>query len=568
MSTKITNEEKLFNPNYTYIGDPSIMWKDYPTRSKNLSVFAKEGKNAKKLNKKFIKDGYMYLLRGAKAGQETGFYSEKYAKKKTIENLRLNPNNVAYAQSMNGNTPFISATTELYTAASFAEQQRIYILKVPVEDIYTFYQNEMLMEEEYMIPDYIAKEEIIKSFRYDKFKQIYNFLTLQVGLKITPEDLRVTAEDLSNPDIERIEFETECNNSGADIWDPILKAVQDCYLDETINNPEIKPEIPTKNSKKDPIRRIGIFTDAHGLAEPVAAVLKDMREKGIEEIYSLGDNVGLGPNPKEVMDLFDEYNVISLAGNYEEMINLGVEPFSSYLTYEKIKDTKWTKSVLTQEQINKIKQYPHSINLEVAGHEIALCHFANDVRCDFDIHSTWKYQSSIDNNIPNCSQFLYTNSKEQLLEFASVLGMDKSVIISCKSPEEGLKLIRDYVNTNKINLSKNKVLGGYLSYIEDPLFIKEEKIQTVKDYSAIIQGHTHFVSKVQGGDTTYYSVRAVGMGYSEKDKNQAHYVILNEYDNGYDIEKVNVEFDRARMENSIKSSNYPNNIIKKYTKTI
>ena len=74
-------------------------------------------------------------------------------------------------------------------------------------------------------------------------------------------------------------------------------------------------------------RKIGIITDAHGLLEPTKAALEDMQSKGIVEIYSLGDNIGLGPNPSEVVDLLEEYNVKSLAGYSEDYLTLGTAPF-------------------------------------------------------------------------------------------------------------------------------------------------------------------------------------------------------------------------------------------------
>lgn len=49
--------------------------------------------------------------------------------------------------------------------------------------------------------------------------------------------------------------------------------------------------------------KIAIFTDAHGLYEPTLAALDDMAKRGITEIYSLGDNIGVGPNPDKVIDL-------------------------------------------------------------------------------------------------------------------------------------------------------------------------------------------------------------------------------------------------------------------------
>lgn len=60
-------------------------------------------------------------------------------------------------------------------------------------------------------------------------------------------------------------------------------------------------------------RKIGVFTDTHGLLEPTEAALKDMNAKEITEIYSLGDNIGFGPNSKEVMNILEEYNAKRLA---------------------------------------------------------------------------------------------------------------------------------------------------------------------------------------------------------------------------------------------------------------
>ena len=62
-------------------------------------------------------------------------------------------------------------------------------------------------------------------------------------------------------------------------------------------------------------RKIGIITDLHGLYEPLIAALDSMKKRGITEIYSLGDNIGDGPNPKEAMLLLKEYGVISVLGN-------------------------------------------------------------------------------------------------------------------------------------------------------------------------------------------------------------------------------------------------------------
>lgn len=155
-------------------------------------------------------------------------------------------------------------------------------------------------------------------------------------------------------------------------------------------------------------RQIAIFTDAHGLLEPLEAVLQDINKREITEIYSLGDNIGVGPNPSEVVDMLEKYGVISLAGNAEEYCNLGIEPFNSYFNTLKTQSQLWTVSKLNERQKEIIKLYPHSIELLIGGQKIALCHFANDVRLE---RSIWTYQRNLESGNAY-TQFLYTNSPE------------------------------------------------------------------------------------------------------------------------------------------------------------
>ena len=136
---------------------------------------------------------------------------------------------------------------------------------------------------------------------------------------------------------------------------------QEVLEKEMENNHEIERfiDLIAKIAYKDKIdeiytgRRIGIFTDSHALYEPTKAILQDMQREGITEIYSLGDNIGFGPNPKEVLELIEKYQVKSVMGNQEYYITLGTEPFS-YLTEERIRSSEWTKK-----QINFGKIYVH-----------------------------------------------------------------------------------------------------------------------------------------------------------------------------------------------------------------
>ena len=286
------------------------------------------------------------------------------------------------------------------------------------------------------------------------------------------------------------------------------------------------------NDKKQ--RKIAIFADTHALLEPLQAALNDIERRNITEIYSLGDNIGVGPNPGEVMDLLEEKGVVSIAGNYEDYINLGPVPFP-YLIYLKKQGYLWTLSKLNEHQKGLISLYPHSIELLIGGKKLGLCHFTNDVRFDFRNRSVWSYQNAVNQHFPKpYEQFLHTNSSEQLEE------------------------IREIIKYYGVD---NPLVRGYLSAKDDPLFKK----QRIDIFDAIIQGHIHFKIYDPSESTDFYSIRALGIAYKHDPIDTASYVILTETDNGYDFEEVLVKFDREKMEYSILNSNNPDPTIYKYT---
>ena len=316
------------------------------------------------------------------------------------------------------------------------------------------------------------------------------------------------------------------------------------------------------------LRKIAIFTDSHSLYEPTEAILEDIKRRGITEIYSLGDNVGLGPNPREVLELLEEYNVTSLAGNYEDTLNLGTSPFESYINHEKIVNMKWTKSKLNEQQLEKIRKLPHFVNLELGDTKVGLCHFSNDVRCDFMSHSCLFYVRNMQMNGRGYKQFAYTNSREHLEEIALYLGFNPESFKNAKNSTECLNLLRSYVIDNKEKFDSKPNLLGYVSYVLDPLFCKDGKLLTTNDYQLVVQGHAHFQFDEETPLTRFYSVRGAGMGYDSMNpfsKDMAEYIILEENEAGVDIEVVNVSYDREKMLNAILASESPSPTIMKYT---
>ena len=273
-------------------------------------------------------------------------------------------------------------------------------------------------------------------------------------------------------------------------------------------------------------RQIAVITDAHSLYEPTLAVLEEIRKNGITEIYSLGDNIGEGPNPHEVLSLLEDYNVISVAGNSEYYNTLGIEPFIYFDEIRK-ENQEWTNSKLSNSDLETLKLYKPSLDLTIGDQKIALCHFANDIRWDyFGENSTWAYHGNFKRG-KTSKQFLYTNSKEAELKIKETI--------------EGKNL-------------SNPRIAGYLDALNNPIF----EGKRVTDYDAILQGHVHFNLSDRLFTTKIETLRAVGMGQTKKDLDTACYYVLKEKCDGtFDIEKRLVDFNKNVMLANIVSSDIP-----------
>ena len=71
-----------------------------------------------------------------------------------------------------------------------------------------------------------------------------------------------------------------------------------------------------------------LISDIHSNIEALDAVLADIRAQGITEIFCLGDLVGYGPNPREVIDRIMECKVC-LLGNHDQGALFDPEGFNS-----------------------------------------------------------------------------------------------------------------------------------------------------------------------------------------------------------------------------------------------
>ena len=125
-------------------------------------------------------------------------------------------------------------------------------------------------------------------------------------------------------------------------------------------------------------KRYAIITDIHGNIEGLQAVLNDIKNKNVDDIYCLGDTIDIGPNSKECIDVLIENNIKTILGNHELYLLKGTDIEPSIEGEEK-EHYKWVKESLNDKEINFIKKCPlfYEINIDYNGvnKKIVLCHY-------------------------------------------------------------------------------------------------------------------------------------------------------------------------------------------------
>ena len=87
-----------------------------------------------------------------------------------------------------------------------------------------------------------------------------------------------------------------------------------------------------------------IISDIHGNLEALEAVLSDIKDKGITEIYCLGDIIGYGPNPRECIDLVISNCQLTILGNHDQAALFDPDGFNAGAE----RAIFWTRSMLEQ----------------------------------------------------------------------------------------------------------------------------------------------------------------------------------------------------------------------------
>lgn len=90
--------------------------------------------------------------------------------------------------------------------------------------------------------------------------------------------------------------------------------------------------------------KVAIVSDIHSNLEALSSVLADIESNQVDKIYCLGDIVGYGPNPIEVIRIAKERFAICIMGNHDEAV------IKKPLYFNKIPENAvyWTQDILKE----------------------------------------------------------------------------------------------------------------------------------------------------------------------------------------------------------------------------
>lgn len=116
--------------------------------------------------------------------------------------------------------------------------------------------------------------------------------------------------------------------------------------------------------------KIVVLSDLHSNLEALQAVVSNL--PNYDELWCLGDIVGYGPQPNEVIESLQQLRPMTvLLGNHDQAVLTGeVEGFSTNAA----KAVKWTKQVIGEAEFGYLATLKPSAKIEREGKRVALFH--------------------------------------------------------------------------------------------------------------------------------------------------------------------------------------------------
>lgn len=125
--------------------------------------------------------------------------------------------------------------------------------------------------------------------------------------------------------------------------------------------------------------KLAIFSDVHANIQALEAVWEDIQAQAADEIYCLGDLVGYGANPNEVIEFIRQKNVPTIMGNYDNGVGLDLDSCGCVYSDPRLDrlgelSIWWSRGHTAQENKEFLRSLPKEMRLSDSGTNLLLVH--------------------------------------------------------------------------------------------------------------------------------------------------------------------------------------------------
>ncbi|WP_026889672.1 metallophosphoesterase family protein [Clostridium beijerinckii] len=160
--------------------------------------------------------------------------------------------------------------------------------------------------------------------------------------------------------------------------------------------------------------KIAIISDIHANVYALINLLEDIDIEKVDTIICLGDLVGYGPHPNEVISMIRRRHILCIKGNYDSSV---VDNEYSYIRETPINafSLPWTAKELREENRLFLANLPTNLTLNIANRSLLFVHGSPDKINEYllkDGDNTSEVMSSIAHDVLICAHTHIPGMKE------------------------------------------------------------------------------------------------------------------------------------------------------------
>lgn len=125
--------------------------------------------------------------------------------------------------------------------------------------------------------------------------------------------------------------------------------------------------------------RVAVIADIHANLPALRAVLDDVAAIGCDEMWCVGDLVGRGPHPNEVVEVVRQLEIPVVQGNWDEAVGMAREQAGSIWATAQDEaagrsSVEWTVATLREDHRAWLRQLPTTLRIGIEDRSALLFH--------------------------------------------------------------------------------------------------------------------------------------------------------------------------------------------------